>query len=265
MPPLVSGVGFSTLGCPEWSFAQAVERADAWGADLIEIRFFNGRTIAPDVTSAELREARTILRDARVRPCTLATGIKLASGLAGADDLRRMIDIASELGCGQIRVFPGGALDKPDLDAMAALVHASIDHAIDRGVRIGVETHDSVKSGLAVAALAARLDHPAFGIVWDMVHTAVTGESPLDAWRAVCSRVIEVQVKDARLGPPTAPVLLGDGDVDWRGGLVRAVDGGFRGPFVLEWEKAWHPELAEPEIAIPFELAALRAALPANC
>jgi hypothetical protein len=31
-----------------------------------------------------------------------------------------------------------------------------------------------------------------------------------------------------------------------------------------EWEKAWHPELAEPEIAIRFELAALRAALLGN-
>jgi hypothetical protein len=151
--------------------------------------------IAPDVAPAELREARAVLGDARVRACTLATGIKLASGLAGADDLRRMVDIATELGCGQIRVFPGGSLDKPDLDAMVALVHASIDYATDRGVRIGIETHDSVKSGRAVAALAARVDHPAFGIVWDMVHTAVAGESPLDAWRAVCSRLVEVQVK----------------------------------------------------------------------
>lgn len=147
---------------------------------------------------------------------------------------------------------------------MTALVHASVEHAPDCGVRIGIETHDSLKSGRAVAALAARVDHPAFGIVWDMVHTAVAGESPIDAWKEVCRSLVEVQVKDARQGPPTEPVLLGNGDVDWRGGLACAVDAGFKGPFVLEWEKPWHPDLAEPEVAIPFMLAALRAALPAN-
>jgi hypothetical protein len=29
----------------------------------------------------------------------------------------------------------------------------------------------------------------------------------------------------------------------------------------VEWEKRWHPELAEPELALPRELAALRAVM----
>jgi fatty-acyl-CoA synthase len=38
---------------------------------------------------------------------------------------------------------------------------------------------------------------------------------------------------------------------------------GYEGWLSIEWEKRWHPELAEPELALPRELAALRAVFEA--
>jgi sugar phosphate isomerase/epimerase len=253
-------IGFSTLGCPAWRFSRVVEQADEWGAEVLEIRFFNGRTIGPDVPLDQLRDARAALRAARVKACTLATGVELASGMEAVDDLNRLIGIAAELGCRQLRVFPGGSEGVTDT-AMRKAVDATVDRAADHDVVIGVETHDSMKSGRAVARLVAATAHPAFGIIWDTVHTSVAGETPADTWSAIAPHVIEVQVKDARFGPPMKPVLLGAGDVKWRHAVAIACETGFRGPLMLEWEKAWHPDLAEPEVAIPLELAALRAEL----
>jgi sugar phosphate isomerase/epimerase len=44
-------------------------------------------------------------------------------------------------------------------------------------------------------------------------------------------------------------VLLGAGDVPIKAMLDLLVAGGYDGYAILESEKRWHPELAEPEVA----------------
>ncbi|MCA1595518.1 MAG: sugar phosphate isomerase/epimerase, partial [Chloroflexi bacterium] len=57
-----------------------------------------------------------------------------------------------------------------------------------------------------------------------------------------------LHVKDGRDGRYT---LMGEGDVPVEPMLDLALDGGYTGPIAVEWEKRWHPEIADPEVALP--------------
>src|SRR5205085_2226853 len=52
-------------------------------------------------------------------------------------------------------------------------------------------------------------------------------------------------------------VLLGEGEVPVRDMLGLLSAGGYQGWVSVEWEKRWHPEIAEPEVALPQHLAVL--------
>ena len=51
-----------------------------------------------------------------------------------------------------------------------------------------------------------------------------------------------------------APVLLGEGEVPVRDMLERLAAGGYPHWISVEWEKRWHPEIEEPEVALPQHL-----------
>jgi sugar phosphate isomerase/epimerase len=54
-------------------------------------------------------------------------------------------------------------------------------------------------------------------------------------------------------------VLLGHGEVPVREMLALLAGGGYQGWVSVEWEKRWHPEIEEPQVALPQHLAVLRA------
>ena len=46
-------------------------------------------------------------------------------------------------------------------------------------------------------------------------------------------------------------VLLGQGTVGVKAIVQTLVSGGYRGLYNFEWEKVWHPDIDEPEVAFP--------------
>jgi sugar phosphate isomerase/epimerase len=123
-----------------------------------------------------------------------------------------------------------------------------------------VETHDAFSSAKAVAALLAHVDSPAIGALWDVVHTCRMGETPAEAASLLGERLLHVHVKDGRGHPGAGAwelVPLGDGDVPMAGVLRALRTVGYGGWLTVEWEKHWHPELAEPEVALPQHAAAM--------
>jgi hypothetical protein len=53
-------------------------------------------------------------------------------------------------------------------------------------------------------------------------------------------------------------VLLGEGDIPVLDGLRHLQESGYDGCISVEWEKKWHPEIAEPEVAFPQYMRILR-------
>jgi fatty-acyl-CoA synthase len=189
--------------------------------------------------------------------------------LTGADPgtaLRQFLELASEWEAPLVRVF-GGTLpaDGPGrlagLAKAAEVLQAAAPVAERLGVAIGVETHDAFCASATVAELLALVDSAAVGAVWDSHHPHRAGERPADVWANLAPRLLLAQVKDALRDPARDDgwqlVLLGEGEVPVRDMLSLLSAGGYRGWVSVEWEKRWHPEIAEPEVALPQHLAVL--------
>jgi sugar phosphate isomerase/epimerase len=255
-----SRLAFSTLACPGWSLERVVEAAGQYGYDGVELRLIDGETIAPDIDAAERRRVRSLLHGAGLPVVAVDSSIRLA----GADpdravaDLRAFLDLAAEWESPLVRVFggelPAGQAPDAALDAMARPLAAVAPDAERRGIAIGIETHDAFSSARPVAALLSRVESPAVGALWDVLHTCRMGETPDEVADLLGERLLHVHVKDGR-GETGAVswelTLLGEGDVPMAGILGALRAHGYRGWLTVEWEKKWHPEIAEPDVALP--------------
>ena len=133
------------------------------------------------------------------------------------------------------------------------------DYAADRDIVMAVENALSFRSSKEMWAILDRLGHPSIGCCWDIFNAALIGEGPSVSVPTLNSRIIYTQVKDAKLGPLGANFCkLGEGDVSVEKFLIRLLGIGYEGYVTLEWEKAWLPNIAEPEEILPDSIKKLR-------
>jgi sugar phosphate isomerase/epimerase len=79
--------------------------------------------------------------------------------------------------------------------------------------------------------------------------------------QTLSGRIAHVHVKDCRRDSAAGDwhlTLLGEGEVPVRSCVDALRTAGYTGWLSVEWEKYWHPELAEPEVALPQFAEALR-------
>jgi sugar phosphate isomerase/epimerase len=191
---------------------------------------------------------------ANVPLVSLDTSIELARPFER--ELPAAVELADAWGAPIVRVFGGevGALDD-----VARRIEPTLRRADDLGLTIALETHDDFSSAELVAELLRRVGSPSFTAVWDVHHPYRIGESPQDVVRALGARVALVHLKDARRrADGWELVALGEGEVPVRESLGVLREAGYEGWLTVEWEKRWHPELAEPELALPRDGATLR-------
>jgi sugar phosphate isomerase/epimerase len=183
----------------------------------------------------------------------LDTSIELASPFER--ELSASIDLASDWGAPAIRVFGGAG---GGVDDIARRLEPELARAGERGVTVALETHDHFSSAVLVAELLDRVGDPSFAAIWDLHHPYRVGESPDEVLRALGTRVCLVHVKDARRHQDGWQlVALEEGEIPVRASINGLRAAGYDGFFTVEWEKRWHPELAEPAVALPRERATL--------
>jgi sugar phosphate isomerase/epimerase len=259
-------LAFSTLACPAWSLERAVEAALEHGYHGLELRLIDGDTIPPDLGREQRRRVRDRLAGAGLAVVAVDTSVRLAGAdpAGGAADLRAYLELAAEWESPFIRVFggerPAGSDAAEVTAAMARLLTAVAPEAERLGVGIALETHDTLSSANAVAALLAMVESRAVGALWDVLHTYRVGEEPEQAATVLAERLLHVHIKDGRRPAGDGAwdlVLLGRGDVPVARTLRVLRDRGYRGWLSVEWEKKWHPEIAEPEVALPQHAAEL--------
>jgi sugar phosphate isomerase/epimerase len=97
-------------------------------------------------------------------------------------------------------------------------------------------------------------------LLWDAHHTFVAGkEHPAATFSALGRYVRHTHLKDSRPeGTDVRYVLTGSGTVPVREIVGVLARGGYKGYYGFEWEKGWHPEIEEPEIAFPHYAATMR-------
>jgi sugar phosphate isomerase/epimerase len=231
-----------------WTLERTLSAVGELGYDGLELRLLDGEPIDPTSVPPA---ARRRLVQSEVPLVSLDTSIELARPFDR--ELPTALELAEESGAPVVRVFGG---ESPDLDGVAQRLEPALDLALALGVTVALETHDAFSSAALVGRLLDRVDHPAFAAVWDIHHPYRVGESPESVLASLGPRIRLVHVKDARADGSLVP--LGDGDVPVRESLALLHAAGYDGWLTIEWEKRWHPELAEPEIALPREAETLR-------
>ena len=128
------------------------------------------------------------------------------------------------------------------------------------GVTVMLETHDAFCRGQEVARVLAQVDSPRAQAIWDVHHPYRMGESVEDTWDFIGARLGHVHLKDARRRDDGGwdLVLMGQGEVPNRAVIDLLLANGYTGAFSAEWEKKWHPEIEEPEVALPQHAEVLR-------
>jgi fatty-acyl-CoA synthase len=266
---------YSTLACPGWSLDQMIDAALRLGYDALELRLLDGRILDPVADQELIEQAVARCRAAGVEVCAIDTSCRLNySGFDEMDrsalELANWIRLASGVQVPLLRVFggetsgpDGAAADEAEVDArVTGVLRQAAPQAERAGVILALETHDIFASALRVGRVLNQVESPSVGALWDTLHPYRMGERPAQVLAALGDRLVHVHVKDARRdradSEEWAQTLLGEGEVPVAEALDLLRRHGYSGYVSAEWEKKWHPDLAEPEIALPQHIGWLR-------
>jgi sugar phosphate isomerase/epimerase len=253
-----------------------IAAAREYGYDGLEFRGIGDAlelTIAPEFAPAGLAETRQRLADAGVAAVCLSSSVRAVSSTLDEADrhtavaqAERYIDLAHALDAPFVRVFlgdPPAALLRAEAVARAAeMLRAMGAYAEPRGVMVLVETHDAFVRSEELEALLRAVRHPSVRILWDIHHPfRYADESVAHTLRYLGSHIRAVHVKDGTRMPDGTHVtytMLGEGDVPVREALTALHAHGYDGWVTVEWEKRWHPGIADAAVALPQYAKVLR-------
>jgi sugar phosphate isomerase/epimerase len=261
---------YSTLACPGRQLEETLALGVRAGYEGVELRLIDGELIDPGMSAQARRRVAGACARAGLPIVAVDSSIRVAAPADPRGILAQIgafLDLAAEWGAPTVRVFggelPGAAFARQErLASAAGVLRRASDLAGRLGVRVGIETHDAFLASATVAQLLALVPSRWVGAVWDSHHPCRAGETADQVYAAIGSRLFLAQVKDAtRTGAESDDwrlVPLGEGEVPVREMLGLLIRGDYEGWVSVEWEKRWHPEIDEPEKALPQHLRLLR-------
>jgi sugar phosphate isomerase/epimerase len=257
-------IAFSTLGCPSWTWKTILDQADRLGYAAIELRGVADEmdlTKVPelsgsrlDTTKKDLSALGLVVSDLGASAAMHETGGTREKAL---DEGRRFIDLAHAMGVKYVRMFGDKLPPRESREAVIARVIEGFQqmaaHAKPAGVTVLMESHGDFTHAKDIDAVRAGVASDAFAVLWDAHHTYVDGHEPPAATYAALGRWSRhTHLKDATpAGTDRRYVLTGTGDVPVKSQVQVLVTAGYKGFYCFEWEKKWHPEIEEPEVAFP--------------
>jgi sugar phosphate isomerase/epimerase len=258
-------LGFSTLGCPAWEWQRILDFAQAHRFGAIELRGIGTQMdlpLLPEFQPGRLSLTRRELAAHDLVVSCLGSSTNLhemepAKHEAELAHARRFIDLAQALGTPYVRVFGNKYVAGVPREAMLAHIAAGLrtlgDYAKERGVMVLLESHGDFVDSPTLVELMRRAEGPGVALVWDAHHTFAFGkEQPEATLAAIKPYVRHVHLKDSvPAGSDRRYVLTGTGEVPVDRQIAALAKSGYRGAYSFEWEKRWHPEIEEPEVAFP--------------
>ena len=258
-------ISFSTLGCPKWPWARILEQASALGYAAVELRGIEGEmdlTKRPEFVGTRVDQSVKDLSALNIRISDLGASSRMHEAdpkvrVAQLDEGKRFIDLAHKLNSPYVRVFGDRVPAGETRQAVTARVIDGLrtlgEHAKGSGVAVIIESHGDFTDSPSLVEILKGAAMPNVALLWDAHHTFVASkEDPAATYKALGSYVRHTHLKDSRPdGTGVKYVLTGTGTVPVRETVMVLAKGGYRGYYGFEWEKAWHPEIEEPEVAFP--------------
>lgn len=255
---------YTTLACPGWTIDRIVDAAVDNKYDAIDFRgYLDAVEVidSPHFRGESLHGIATRVRDAGLEVSCLSSGATMSAATEAdraeqLDKIRRYADLCHAFGCRQIRIFGGPTKDIADPVANAAETLAAASAiARDAGIVVAVETHDAwTGTAMLRSALKAAGDPEGIGLLWDLQHPwYFSGEEPETSAKNLAGKIANTHWKDLVRTPggKCRLCLVGRGELPITRLYAALRSTGYDGWLTLEWEKRWHPEIEEPEVAIP--------------
>ena len=265
-------LAISTLGCPNWDFMRILKEYKALGVEGIEVRGLDGEMDAEKIVRFKDENTAETLALVSEYGLTLAgfgssvsfhDAAKFDSNMAAG---KRTVDICAKLGFPSVRVFGDAIPDKEKTAEITARVIRGFTelsaYAADKGIGVNMETHGDFHTAELMAPIVdALIKQPAFGILWDIEHSDKTyGADYRTFYNVIKPLVRHLHFKDYRrlADGKTECCAVGEGVIPLADIVAQLTADGYNGYYSLEWEKKWHPELEEPEVAFPHYVKFMR-------
>lgn len=260
--PLLS---FSTLGCPDWSFDQIISFAGEQGYNGIELRGIQREldlTRCKEFSSAAAKkQSLERIEDAGLRFVNLGSSCTLhfnkgEERTRNIDEGKRFIDLANDIECPYIRVFPNIFPKEQTKEQTISNISNGLlelgNYAKGSKVKVLLETHGDLLYTADIETLmkAASGDH--VGLTWDICNMwSITKEDTAEVYERLQPHIYHTHIKDAKLVDGKLQyTLLGRGEIP----ILKTIDllwkNGYNGFYSFEWEKLWHPEIDAPGTAL---------------
>ena len=256
-------IGFSTLGCPKWDWIKILDFAHQNGFAAVELRGLLGTMDLPSRPEFAPDRITATRQDVAARGLHISC-LSSSANLHDTDlhrheqqlaDARRFIDLASALNAPYVRVFGNNIVGPRDqvIDHVAKSLRELADYSGPRNVNVLIESHGDFVDSPTLRAVLDKTDSSHVGLLWDANHTYVSGkEDPAFTVSRLGKYIRHTHLKDSRgEGNDVHYVLTGRGEVPVKRQMQLLAQSGYQGYYSFEWEKVWHPELDEPEIAFP--------------
>ena len=191
--PLLS---FSTLGCPDWTFETILNFAvnnDYNGIELRGIQRQLDLTKCPEFSSKKnILATRKIIEEKKLRIVDLGSSAEMHHSDAterkkNLDEAKSFIQLAQQLNCPYIRVFPDNFPKEQERNETMDLILKGLlelgNYAKDTGVTVLMETHGDLVQSADIEKIMLSVNHPNVGLVWDVVNMwSVTKEPPVQVY-----------------------------------------------------------------------------------
>lgn len=257
-------LSFTTLGCPDWSFDKILNEAQNMGFDGVEIRGIDGKMRAEEIPlffPENLEKTREYISSHHLELVGFGTSAnfhtpqKVSEGL---EEGKKAVDVCAAAGIPVVRVFGDQIQDqekaKETIDMVGQGIAKLCDYAEGKGVDVVLEIHGDFNT---IEAVSGVIDHckqySCFGILWDVEHSdRAYGNDWHPFYEIIRPYLRHTHIKDhIRNADGTFTLCLpGEGDIPLENIIITLQEDGYDGYYSLEWEKKWHPELPEPEIAL---------------
>jgi sugar phosphate isomerase/epimerase len=258
---------FSTLGCPAWEWKRILDFAAQHGFSAVELRGLGGNLDLPALplfATDRMEQTKQEIRSRRLQIACVSSSAQMyvedpAKRAKELADARRFIDLAAALGAPYVRVFGGKAeSDKSPMPSddtkvrVAAGLRELGKYAGPHRVTVIIESHDHFTSSATLKDVLRSADSEHVGLLWDAHHTfATSNEDPELTVHELGPWIRHTHLKDSiGSGEDRKYVLTGRGNIPIKRQIEALRSINYKGFYCFEWEKLWHPDLEDPEIAI---------------
>src|SRR5664279_4859030 len=260
--PLLS---FSTLGCPDWTFGAILNFAVSNGYNGIEIRGIQRQLDLSKCAEFSSKEnilaTRKRIEEKNLRIVDLGSSAEMhhadaAERKKNLDGAKSFIQLAQQLNCPYVRVFPNNFPREQERNETIDLIIKGLlelgNYANDYDVTVLMETHGELVQSADIKQIMQSAAHPNVGLVWDVVNMwSVSKEPPAEVYARLKKYIHHTHIKDLKfVDGKEQYVLLGTGVAPIFDAIDILAKDGYQGYYSFEWEKLWHPEIGEPEVAI---------------